>query len=181
MAERRDVDDRIAESTLKLLRTGGPRAVTVEAVTALSGIAKTTIYRRHRDRREMLAAALSRLISPDSLDLRADTPERLRWLIRQAVAAINEGIGFGGFASLLTDDDPEFSTLFRAILVDHRANLVNVVDACKAEGTMRGDVDPETLLDAIVGAYTTERARNGSVEDGWEESFVNLLWPAVTA
>jgi hypothetical protein len=148
---------------------------------ALSGIAKTTIYRRHRDRRDMLAGALSRLISPDSLGPEASTPERLRWLIRQAVAAIDDGIGFGGFASLLTDDDPEFSTLFRQILVDHRANLVGVIDACKADGTMRGDVDPEAVLDAVVGVYITERARNGSVEDDWEETIFRLLWPAVTA
>jgi AcrR family transcriptional regulator len=181
MAERRDVDDRISESTLNLLRIGGPRAVTVEAVTGLSGIAKTTIYRRHRDRRDMLAAALSRLISPDSLDLRATPPERFRWLIREAVAAIDDGIGFGGFASLLTDDDPEFSTLFRQILVDHRANLVSVIDAGKADGTMRSDVDPEALLDAIVGVYITERARNGSVEEHWEERLFSLLWPTVTA
>jgi AcrR family transcriptional regulator len=181
MAERGDVDDRIAESTLNLLRIGGPRAVTVEAVTALSGIAKTTIYRRHRDRRDMLAAALSRLISPKSLDLRADPPGRFRWLIRQAVAAIDDGIGFGGFASLLTDDDPEFSTLFRRILVEHRANLVSVIDAGKSDGTMRSDVDPEALLDAIVGIYITERARNGSVEEHWEKRIFNLLWPTVTA
>ena len=181
MAERRDVDDRIAESTLHLLRIGGPRSVTVEAVTALSGIAKTTIYRRHRDRRDMLAGALSRLISPDSLDLGADTPERLRWVIRHTVAAIDDGIGFGGFASLLTEDDPEFSRLFRQILVDHRAHLVSVIDACMADGTMRSDVDPEALLDAIVGAYITERARNGLVEDDWEERLFQLLWPAVKA
>ena len=47
MAERQRVEDGIAESTLYLLRNGGPRAVTVEAVAAHSGIAKTTIYRRH--------------------------------------------------------------------------------------------------------------------------------------
>ncbi len=181
MPERRDVENRIAESTLYLLRTGGPRSVTVEAVTARSGIAKTTIYRRHRDRRDMLAAALSRLISPEPLSQRADTPKRLKWLIRQAVAAIDDGIGFGGFASLLTEDDPEFSTLFRQLLGDHRANLVSVIDACKAEGTMRTDIDSETLIDAIVGAYIAERARNGRVEDDWEERLFALFWPAVRA
>jgi AcrR family transcriptional regulator len=115
MAERRDVDDGIAESTLYLLRTGGPRAVTVEAVTARSGIAKTTIYRRYRHRQDMLVAALSRLISPEPLSLRAGTPKRFHWTNRQAVAAVDNGIGFGGFASLLTEYDPEFSTLFRQI------------------------------------------------------------------
>ena len=179
MAARREVEDGIAESTLHLLRTGGPRAVTVEAVTAHSGIAKTTIYRRHRDRRDMLSAALSRLASPTPLSLHADTPERLRWIIRHAIEAIDDGIGFGGFASLLTEDDPEFSTLFRQILVDHRAKLVNVIDSCKADGTMRVDIDPDTLLDAIVGTYIAERAREGRVADDWEDRLFAVFWPAV--
>jgi hypothetical protein len=46
---------------------------------------------------------------------------------------------------------------------------------------MGSDVDPEALLDAIVGAYITERARNGLVEDDWEERLFQLLWPAVKA
>jgi AcrR family transcriptional regulator len=59
-----DVEHRIADTALQLLRTGGPRSVTVQAVQSRSGIAKTTIYRRHRDRREMLRAALSELMTP---------------------------------------------------------------------------------------------------------------------
>jgi AcrR family transcriptional regulator len=179
MAARHAVEDGIAESTLHLLRTGGPRSVTIEAVTAHSGIAKTTIYRRHRDRRDMLSAALSRLASPAPLSLQAETPERLRWLIRHAIEAIDDGIGFGGFASLLTEDDPEFSTVFRQILVAHRAKLASVIDACKADGTMRVDIDPETLIDAIVGAYVVERARKGHVGDGWEDRLFTVFWPAV--
>jgi AcrR family transcriptional regulator len=179
MAPRREVEDGITESTLHLLRTGGPRSVTVEAVTAHSGIAKTTIYRRHRDRRDMLSAALSRLASPTPLSLHADTQKRIGWLIRHAIEAIDDGIGFGGFASLLTEDDPEFSTLFRQILIDQLAKLVNVIDACKADGTMRVDIDPETLIDAIVGTYIAERAREGQVGDDWEDRLFAVFWPAV--
>ena len=179
MAARQEVEDGIAEATLHLLRTGGPRSVTIEAVTAHSGIAKTTIYRRHRDRRHMLSAALSRLVAPDTLGPHASTPERLRWLIRNAIDAIDSGIGFGGFASLLTEDDPEFSTLFRQILVDQRAKLVNVIDECKSDGTMRVDIDPETLIDAIVGTYIAERAREGRVRDNWEDRLFAVFWPAV--
>ena len=77
--------------------------------------------------------------------------------------------------SLLTEDDPEFSTLFRQILVDHRAKLVNVIDACKADGIMRVDIDPETLIDAIVGTYIAERAREGQVGDDWEDRLFAVL------
>ena len=47
-AQRPSRDERITAAALDLLRTQGPAAVTVEAVAARSGVAKTTIYRRYR-------------------------------------------------------------------------------------------------------------------------------------
>ena len=181
MPERRAVEEAIAASTLRLLRTKGPRAVTVEAVAADSGVAKTTIYRRHRDRRDMLSAALSGLTATEPLGTKADAPQRLRWLINHAIATVDEGIGVGGFASLLSEDDPEFSTLFRKIVVDQRSKLVDVVDAGKADGTVRSDVDADSLIDAIVGAHIAERARAGGVAPDWEDRLFALFWPAVRA
>ena len=163
MAQRRDVDDGITDATLALLRAKGPRSVTVEAVAARSGIAKTTIYRRHRDRRDMLSAALSRMTTPEPLAAQVEAPDRLRWLIREAVKTIEVGIGFGGFAALLTDDDPDFTKLFRRILADRRAGLESVIDAGKADGSFRADIDGATLVDAMVGAHITERARTGGL------------------
>lgn len=179
MPQRQAVEEAIAASTLRLLRAGGPRSVTVEAVTADSGVAKTTIYRRHRDRRDMLSAALSRLTSTEPLSTSADAPQRLQWTIRHAVATVDEGIGFGGLASLLSEEDPEFSALFRKILVAQRKKLVAVIDGGKADGTFRADLDAETLLDAIVGAYIAERARRGRVGKDWEDRMFVLFWPTV--
>lgn len=179
MAQRRHIEDDLAESTLHLLRTGGPRAVTVEAVAAHSGIAKTTIYRRHLNRRDMLASALSRVASPAPLAPEATPPDRLRWFIEHAVETIEDGVGLGGIAAMLTGDDPEFTTLFRQILVGQRAELAAAIDACKADGSMRGDIDAATLIDAVVGAYIAEHSRNGKVEKGWQGRLFDLFWPAV--
>ncbi|HEY6576616.1 MAG TPA: helix-turn-helix domain-containing protein [Mycobacterium sp.] len=178
MALRRDADDGITDATLALLRAKGPRAVTVEAVAARSGIAKTTIYRRHRDRRDMLSAALSRMTTPEPLG-QVEAPDRLRWLIREAVKTIEVGIGFGGFAALLTDDDPDFTKLFRRILADKRAGLDSVIDAGKADGSFRADLDGSALVDAIVGAHVYERARTGRVASGSETRLFDLFWPVV--
>jgi AcrR family transcriptional regulator len=179
MAQRRDVDDDITEATLQLLRTKGPRSVTVEAVAARSGIAKTTIYRRYRDRRDMLSVALTRVTSPEPLAPQTDGPERLRWVIKQAVKTVDDGIGFGGFAALLTEEDPEFTTVFRQILVGQRAELESVIDAGRTDGAIRAEVDGATLIDAVVGAHTAERARAGKVADGWEARLFDLFWPVV--
>ncbi|MGO4442216.1 TetR/AcrR family transcriptional regulator [Mycobacterium sp. 2YAF39] len=179
MAQRPNVDEGIADATLALLRSKGPRSVTVEAVAARSGIAKTTIYRRYRDRRDMLSAALSRVTTPEPLAADAPAPDRLRWLIRESVKTIDVGIGFGGLASLLTDDDPDFTKLFRRILSRQRTKLESMVDESKADGAFHADVDGATLVDAIVGAYIAERSRTGRIAAGWEERSFDLFWPIV--
>ena len=179
MAPRPNTDDRITDATLTLLRAKGAGSVTVEAVAARSGVAKTTIYRRHRDRREMLSAALARIATPEPLALDAPAPDRLRWLIREAVKAIDDGIGFGGLASLLTDDDPDFTKIFRRILARQRAKLESVIDVAKVDGSFRTDVDGATLIDAIVGAHIAERSRTGRIASGWEGRLFDLFWPIV--
>src|SRR5690242_184743 len=181
MAQRPDVDDGIADATLALLRTRGPRAVTVEAVAARSGIAKTTIYRRYRDRRDMLSAALSRVTTPEPLAAQADPADRLRWLIKEAIKTIDLGIGFGGLAAMLTDEDPDFTKLFRRILAKQRRELESVIDAGKADGSFRADVDAATLIDAVVGAHIAERARTGRVPRGWEARLFDLFAPTMLA
>lgn len=179
MASRRRIEDGIAASTLHLLRTGGPRAVTVEAVAGHSGIAKTTIYRRHPNRRDMLTSALAAVASPPPPDPHTDAADQLRWLIDHAVETVDNGIGLGGLAAMLTEDDPEFTTVFRELLVEQRARLTAVIDAAKANGSMRADVDTAKLIDAIVGAYIAEQARTGQIADGWGERLFALFWPAV--
>jgi AcrR family transcriptional regulator len=174
---RHEVDDGIAAATLALLRSRGPRAVTVEAVTARSGIAKTTIYRRHRDRRAMLGTALSAMTAPEPLAAESDPADRLRWVITQAVSIVDDGIGFGGLAALLTDEDAEFTELFRRILAEQRAELESVIDAAGADGSFRAGIDAPTLVDAMVGAYIAERARTGAVAKGWESRLFELFAP----
>ncbi|GFG52295.1 TetR family transcriptional regulator [Mycolicibacterium agri] len=181
MPQRPEVDDGIADATLALLRTKGPKSATVEAVAKRSGIAKTTIYRRHRNRRDMLSAALSRVTTPEPLAADAEAPDRLRWLIQESVKIIEVGIGFGGLAALLTEEDPEFSKAFRRILARQRADLESVIDAAKADGSFRADVDAATLVDAIVGALIAERTRTGRVAAGWEVRLFHLFWPIVQA
>jgi AcrR family transcriptional regulator len=173
-------DERITAAALDLLRTKGPRAVNVEAVAARAGVAKTTIYRRYRDRDAMLAAALTSLTRPTPpADHSAPLPI-LEWLIEQSLNAIVAGIGVGGVTALLTEEDPDFTELIRALLVEHRGALANVLRDASLAGEVREDLDVETLLDCIVGAYLAERARSGVVQPGWAKRVLRTLWPAFT-
>ncbi|CAM3093267.1 TetR/AcrR family transcriptional regulator [Prescottella defluvii] len=171
---------RIVAAVLEILRSRGPGAVTVESVAALSGVAKTTIYRRYADRREMLTAALSPLATPPQAHPALDARQRLHWVIERAVASVEHGIGFGGMAALLTDEDVEFSRSFRSILASYRRQVSEVIDEAKEAGEFRADLDNDALIDAIVGAYVAEQARLGNVDD-WRERLFATFWPTVAA
>jgi AcrR family transcriptional regulator len=172
---------KIADATLQLLRERGPRAVTVEAVAAVSGVAKTTIYRRFRDRREMLSSALAPATEPDALPEGLPVEEQIRWMVAEALRAIDDGIGFGGLAALLTDEDPEFTTSFRSQLTDQRRRFMPLISAGIAAGDIRSDVDLDTLIDAVVGTYVCERARTGQSAPGTVDRVVALMLPAILA
>ena len=134
MAQQRSVENRIDESTLRFFNSHS--SVTVKGVAAASGVAKTTIYRRYRDGATFCRR---RSRSPHQLPLdTADghTPDRLRWLIRHAVETIEDGVGLGGVAAMLTDEDPEFNALFRQILVEQRRHLARG-DRCEQKQTGR--------------------------------------------
>ncbi|BBX19222.1 TetR family transcriptional regulator [Mycolicibacterium duvalii] len=168
MAAARDaIDERIHAAALELLRARGPRAVTMQAVTEATGIAKTTLYRRHPNRRALLTAALAGLVVRPSVPAGADAEERMRWAIAQSVDVITHGIGAGGFAALLTDEDPDFSDAFRAILGAHRAQAVEALGC--------DDADGDTMIDMIVGSYIAELARTGSVDDSWVARVAAIL------
>ena len=55
---------RLLEAAAALLRSGGPSAVTVDAVTRTANVARATLYRRFPSGNDLLAAAFNTLIPP---------------------------------------------------------------------------------------------------------------------
>jgi len=54
--------NRLLDATAVLLRSGGVEAVTVEAVTSVSRVARTTLYRHFGSTTDLVAAAFERLL-----------------------------------------------------------------------------------------------------------------------
>lgn len=162
-----EVGDRILAAALELLRARGPRAVTMQAVTQATGIAKTTIYRRHSDRGALLTAALEQLVDQSEPCPHTAPEQRLRWAITQSIEVIRQGIGVGGFAALLTDEDPDFTADFRRVLTAYRVPAVAALGCGEAIG--------QTAVDMIVGSYIAEFGRTGTVSADWSERVFALL------
>lgn len=189
-----DTDPRVARSVeavqaaaLGLFVDGGPRAVTVEAVSDISGVAKTTIYRHWTDRAHLLAdtyrACLPIVPSPPA----SLTPEQaLRFVVRQLVAGVGTPPARPALPHLISTPldavesralppdvmDQTFAPVVEAIAAAAKSSLIpkqtNVIEA-KHEivgFVIMSALDPscvmdEALADRVVSLFLAARRHAG--------------------
>jgi AcrR family transcriptional regulator len=168
----------VLAATLALLRAGGPSQVNMQAVSARSGVAKTSIYRRYPGREDLLRAAISSAVKPPAHAPVEGVRERLSWGLSEMRAVIDEVLGPGGVASLIDDREPEFTRLVRGLLEPYAAALAKLVADDIAAGLLRRDLDADALVSIMVGAYLGEVVRYGRVRDEWLSTSVALLYHA---
>jgi AcrR family transcriptional regulator len=97
----------ILDGTLALLTEVGYEQLSMEAVASRSGVAKTTIYRRYRDKAELVAAAVEQRTPavpppPGGESLRADLLAVVTWLA-QSIAEQEVGLLGALFAGMRND------------------------------------------------------------------------------
>jgi AcrR family transcriptional regulator len=171
----------ILDAAVQLLREGGPGAVSIDAVAARSGVARTTIYRRFRDRGQLIAAVLDELVSTEAPPRELPVVDKLRWVLARAADLLERGIGRGGVAALLVGGDAEFTSALRARLAEQLTALGRAMAADVDAGRLERGVDPDALVGLLIGAYLDEMLRYGEPREGWEDRTLDLLARAVVA
>ena len=137
-----------------LLVDGGPSAVTIDAVVARSGVAKSTIYRHWDSRDEILVAVFERcaptLTEPDPA-LPAEAA--LRQLAHAMVDVLLDPQWARIIPALLMLKSHEVGVaLVERRLEEHQNEAMALVVARGvAEGVLRADVDPKQLITQFVG------------------------------
>lgn len=171
----READEKIASVTLELLHEHGPEAVNVAAVAARSGIARTTIYRRYRDREDLLRAALRPVTASGEPPAGATVHEKFLWVLTRTQEVLSDSIGLGGVAALVAERDPEFSAALRSSLRSAlepvRREITDDVD----RGELGTHVDADIVLNLVLGAYLAEVLRYGSVRADWLHRTADLM------
>jgi AcrR family transcriptional regulator len=170
------VDRRLHETVLELLREGGPAAVTIDGVTSRSGVAKTTIYRRHPNRNELLRSVLANAVTAPEVPRDGSVRDKIGSALEQAWRQMADVLGPGGLAALVANTDPEFTDLFRAALRPYVDMLVGRIREDSDAGLLRPGLDAEGVVSLMIGAYLGELVRQGDVEAGWLDRTIELLW-----
>lgn len=160
------VDPRVSRTRAAVLRTatdllveGGPYAVTIDAIVARSGVAKSTIYRHWESRDEVLVDAIEScaptLVKPDPA---LGFEHAVRTVVDQAYAALN---------------DPEWARVIPALLL-LKAHQTEIADLEERIGRHQDET-----LSAMVALGIAE----GRLPDGADvqEIAAQLIGPLVFA
>ena len=146
----------ILDATRELLADGDVGSLTVEAIATRSGVAKTTIYRRWRDKWELALDAVMIDMIPrfeKPVDV-GDTRKELLTFINQVVrmqASAPFGPAMQGLVSQIATD-PELARVYRDQVVQPRMDQLGpVIERGIARGDLRPDTDVRLVHELLVG------------------------------
>jgi AcrR family transcriptional regulator len=145
----------ILQATRELLVEAGVRGLTIEKVAARAGVAKTTIYRRWRDKDELaLAVVLDMVEQVVLLPELGNTRDELLAFVNAAVEVLGStlmGRVMQGLVSELATD-PELAQAFRDGAVSVRgAEVERLVQRGIARGDLRPDTDAGSAHELLLG------------------------------
>ena len=145
---------KILAAATDLLVESGPRSVTVDAVEAASGVAKSTLYRHFDSRDELLlAVVLSCLPDIDDPPDGVGFEQALRGLVRAAADSFADprwARVFPAIVSLRTSM-PELGEVVDADKAHRQEALASVIDRGVSEGVLAGPIDLDVATNLLVG------------------------------
>jgi len=145
----------ILQATRELLVEGGVRGLTIEKAAARAGVAKTTIYRRWRDKDELaLAVVLDMVEQVVMLPELGDTRRELLAFVNAAVEVLGSTLMGRVMQGLVSDlaTDPELAQAFRDRVVSVRdAEVERLVQRGIERGDLRPDTDAGSAHELLIG------------------------------
>jgi AcrR family transcriptional regulator len=173
-----EADRLILETTHRLLREHGYDRLTIDRVAREAGVARTTVYRRYRDKADLVSAAIQTMSDRskrlDSGDARRDLVAHLEHVRR------NYGMSLAGTLLMEEPYNPRLIELFRERMVlPQRQAVRDTIQLGIQRGQIRPDVDVERALDLLLGALFGAVFARGRPDTGWPEQIVDELWPAL--
>jgi AcrR family transcriptional regulator len=173
-----EADRLILETAKQLMHERGYERLTIDGVAKRAGVARTTVYRRYRDKAELVSAAIDSLRDPskrpDSGDARHDLVAHLENMRR------NFDMSLAGTLLMEEPHNPRLLALFRERMVEPRRQIIRDTIAKGIErGQIRADLDIERTLDLLLGALFAAFLTEGRPTPAWSRQTIETIWPAL--
>jgi AcrR family transcriptional regulator len=149
----------IIDATLELLAEEGFQGLSIEAVAARAGVGKTTIYRRWSSKEELVMEAIRHVQIDvpvmDTGNFRNDLAALLKTVYQGFMAHPYPFLGklvlkfIGEYQT-----NPEiFQDALTQLIVPRFQRFIHMVKQAQAREEIRGDIDPELVMDLVVGSF----------------------------
>lgn len=169
---------KVLDAALELIAVSGVASFTVDAVSARSGVAKTTIY-RHWDSGnalliETMKCAIAPMPTPNTGALRTD----LTQLVKSAMEMLSQPALLGTMLEIMArvQSDPELQALHAALEHERGMPLKTVLQLAQARGEIAADADLELMVDMVGGPVMSRRLFRATVFTNEEiENLVDLI------
>ncbi|HWC37994.1 MAG TPA: TetR-like C-terminal domain-containing protein [Acidimicrobiales bacterium] len=171
-------DETILATTLQLLKDVGYRHLSVEAVAAAAGVAKTTIYRRYRNKADLATAALATMTPVEPLARPSDDPRRDLVAFLEEFEEAREEVGVDVIGSLLEDrGHSEFLDLHRQRIIDPRKRRSRqLLHRAQELDMIRPDADLDLVMELLIGSFFARHLAGRTRPPRWAETAVDTLW-----
>jgi AcrR family transcriptional regulator len=149
----------VLDTALDLVVEGGYGAVTIEAVAARSGVAKSTIYRHWPSRAELINDAFHELKPPAPVDKDGDVRARIICLLEHLARNVTASTWSSCLPALIdaAERDPEARDLHGRLARAGRQPLVDLLVEGARRGELRPDLDAELVAEALAGPILLRR------------------------
>jgi AcrR family transcriptional regulator len=148
----------IIDATLELLAEEGFQGLSIEEVAARAGVGKTTIYRRWSSKEELVMEAIRQVQIDvpvmDTGNFRNDLAALLKTVYQGFMAHPYPFLGklvlkfIGEYQT-----NPEiFQGALTQLIVPRFQRFIHMVEQAQAREEIRGDIDPELVMDLVVGS-----------------------------
>lgn len=168
------------DAALSLLEDNGALAVTHAAISARTGISRSTLYRHWPKLEDLRNAAFARAATGPKDEPRTDGPLEadLTWMIGKLVTALNETpwgkIAPQVIAAAATDEQSR--NLLKGWIEDRKSDVESVFTAARARGELRESAPVDRLVEmAISVPYFRKLVAGLQLNPEWLEMHVGMI------
>ncbi|NOX21706.1 MAG: TetR/AcrR family transcriptional regulator [Actinobacteria bacterium] len=177
-----EADDAIYDATIEILIEKGFGGISFEAVAATAGVAKTTIYRRHKTKEDLVVAALRCRLHGPTIETTGDFKDDLARLMSVIRTNMVDNNGIRMVSALMVEMDraPLLLETFREKgHEERREHFMRFVTTAIDAGIVKPDVDPEIVCDMAVGALLAQTMAAGYPDPAYVTQLVDQVWSLI--
>jgi AcrR family transcriptional regulator len=172
------VSSAITAAAMRQLADLGYANVSMESVATEAGVARATIYRRYRDKADLITAAIAadtsaHLVTATDTDPRTDLVAFLEEFDARFAESCLEVVG----TLIGARDDPGAMALHRERVVAPRLGYArNLLVRARQHGHLRPDADVDLAIQMLTGSVFARRIAGMTSPPGWATRAVDAVF-----